>query len=220
MRHRGDGYEEIADALGYSSAGAARGAVERALSRMGIMRQDAAALLDIEVGRLEEVGKYWWDRALDDALDMQARELATRTWLGIAERRAKLLGLDKLRVEVTEEIRHEVDIKVSHDIRYLMEALAGRAKAPVMIDAADVDGGMESGMDGDVIDGEVISEGEDSGNGFDGKRNESDQFAVAGSGGAIPGRPGNAEGNESGGGADSGSAAVYPLLPARSVEQS
>jgi len=86
LRVAGATYEEIAEALGYSSRSAAWKAVWRAY-RQGL-RDPAEHLRELESERLDRLQKAWWGKALSGDVG------AFRYLLRLMERRAKLLGLD------------------------------------------------------------------------------------------------------------------------------
>lgn len=194
LRQKGMTYGQIADELGYSAASAARAAVESALMHFGVSRENVKALIDLEVGRLDRMSQYWWDIALNDLRDFDERERATNTWIKLAEKRIRLLGLERVKVEIDETVTHQINLQVSHDISKLALVLAGRA-----IDSGDGQDGQNRHDSGDLHD-------ENGGN------------AGGDNGGA--GRSGYAAGAADGDPADGRSAVVHTLLPARSLEQS
>lgn len=110
MRAAGATYDQIAQALGFSSRSVARRAVERAL--VETCREPADALRTLELERLDTMSRRAWvilqgpyplvsagrvvtDPATGKPLDDYRPVLAAiDTLLRISERRAKLLGLD------------------------------------------------------------------------------------------------------------------------------
>ena len=88
LRRRGMKYREIADKLGYATPGGAYKAVRSAMD--ATIREPADELRQHELGRLEELHQAVWDKALEGNLNAIDRVLK------VAERRAKLVGLDKL----------------------------------------------------------------------------------------------------------------------------
>lgn len=88
MRRSGWTFQRIAEKLGYASPSGAHNAVKRALDRT--IREPADELRQHELGRLESLHEALWDKAVGGDLRTTDRILK------IAERRAKLVGLDKL----------------------------------------------------------------------------------------------------------------------------
>lgn len=86
LRKAGAQYVDIATALGYADHSGARRAVERALARL--TAEPAAELRQIEVLRLDRMLQALWEQAV------KGNQGAIDRVLKIAERRAKLLGLD------------------------------------------------------------------------------------------------------------------------------
>jgi hypothetical protein len=90
LRVAGKTYEFIGETLGISTVRAYQFVTEE-LQRLGKERAEAAAeLTQIELQRLEALHACLWKRAVDDG-DLDAIDRLVR----IANRRAKLLGLDK-----------------------------------------------------------------------------------------------------------------------------
>lgn len=95
MRNAGAQWQAIADELGYASRGAAYTDVVRALAaaRAG-METTAAEYRDAEVAKLDQLEAEAVAVLLADHEDDGVTLRAVQTVLRIAERRAKLLGLD------------------------------------------------------------------------------------------------------------------------------
>lgn len=108
LRKAGCSFQEIADELGYASPSGAYEAVKAALDRT--LREPAEALRTIELERLDTMWTAVWENALAGDLDSIA------TALRIAERRARLLGLD-----VRESsIKHKFDAEGIKNLRDLV----------------------------------------------------------------------------------------------------
>lgn len=86
LRIAGLPYQDIADRLGYAARGAAHKAVMSALTHT--LQEPADNLRQIEVARLDKMLLALWPKVLK--ADVAAIDRALR----IAERRARLLGLD------------------------------------------------------------------------------------------------------------------------------
>lgn len=86
LRKAGATFEEIATAVGYSSKGTAYKAVEQALREA--VREPAQQLIELEVQRLDLMLRALWPSVVRGQLGAVDRALR------VAERRARLLGLD------------------------------------------------------------------------------------------------------------------------------
>lgn len=86
LRRAGVSFDLIATQVGYRDRGAAYKAYKRALART--LQQPAAELRDLEVDRLDRLLTAVWPKALRG--DLAAVDRVLR----VAERRARLLGLD------------------------------------------------------------------------------------------------------------------------------
>jgi hypothetical protein len=86
MRRAGASFDEIAQATGYSDRAAAHKAFKRALART--LQQPAAELRELEQDRLDRLLLAVWPRAMRGELGAIDRALR------VAERRARLMGLD------------------------------------------------------------------------------------------------------------------------------
>jgi hypothetical protein len=137
LRRAGLGYTEIASAVGYANRGSAWKAVHRALR--GELREEVAALVTLELHRLDQMTLGLWPRATRG--DVGAIDRVLR----IMERRASLLGLDSPRkIKATGSkggpIRHEVDLTTpdysalsmqeQYSLDRLLAKLLGQADAP------------------------------------------------------------------------------------------
>lgn len=93
LRKAGVSFRLIAEELGYSSASGAHAAVMAALEKT--RAEPAESLRDLMLARLDEMLVGLWDAAISGDPD------AVSSVLRIEERRAKLLGLDKVPPLVT-----------------------------------------------------------------------------------------------------------------------
>jgi hypothetical protein len=105
LRKAGVPFQAIADKLGYRSASGAFAAVKAALR--DTLREPADALRELELARLDAMLLGLWRRA------QSGDDKAVDRCLRIAERRARLLGLDapaNTKVELTlEDIDREIE---------------------------------------------------------------------------------------------------------------
>ena len=85
LRIAGDTYQQIADAVGYAGRSGAYDAVQSELQKT--MEEPRKELRALEIERLNRKLRKWDLPAETDPRAMQI-------WLALAERRAKLLGLD------------------------------------------------------------------------------------------------------------------------------
>ncbi len=86
LRLTGMGYADIAQAMGYATPSGAHQAVQKALQRT--VQEPADELRKIECDRMDAMLAHMWPRVQTG--DPRAVEVAMK----LAERRAKLLGLD------------------------------------------------------------------------------------------------------------------------------
>lgn len=93
LRQSGLSYERIAEELDYSSYKVAHNAVKQAMNR--VRDPVAEDVLWMELGRLDRLLAAYWDEALDG--DLKCASMC----LEIMKRRAALLGLDQLNVDIT-----------------------------------------------------------------------------------------------------------------------
>jgi len=94
LRMAGATYRQIGEELGVSGQ-AAWGSVDRALRRVAKhTNEDAEKLRRIELRRLEKLHLLVWKEALGKDTKIKARYAAIDRCLKIAERRARLMGLD------------------------------------------------------------------------------------------------------------------------------
>ncbi len=101
-------YSAIATEVGYANKGTAHRAVWQALHEQA--EDDVRALRTLEDARLDRLWQRWWPVALR-AYDPQGLE-ATDRLLRIAERRARLFGLDApRRVAVQTEDKMDAEIE-------------------------------------------------------------------------------------------------------------
>lgn len=99
LRLRRHTYDEIAQRLGYSHKSAARKAVEREIAK--VPREGAKELLTQELETLDAVQARIMGLVLDERLDSHGNDKGPDLWaidrlLGIMDRRARLMGLDKI----------------------------------------------------------------------------------------------------------------------------
>jgi hypothetical protein len=114
LEHRATGatYEQIASAVGYASASGAYAALSRALKRTLI--EPASQVRQIEINRLDAMHAALWPTVESPASD-QLLLKAIPLLLKIAERRARLLGLDaptELRQQIVEPVDHEREQRI------------------------------------------------------------------------------------------------------------
>lgn len=96
LRRQGLTFDQIAEAVGYTTAGGAKHAYDRAMKR--IIAPDVEQIRVVEADRLDIAQAAIWGRVVVGDLP------AITTLIRIMERRAKLLGLDmpiKIQQEVT-----------------------------------------------------------------------------------------------------------------------
>lgn len=99
LRLRRHTYDEIADRLGYSNKSAARKAVEREIAK--VPREGARELLTQELETLDAIQARIIGLVLDERPDSKGVDKGPDLWaidrlLAIMDRRAKLMGLDKI----------------------------------------------------------------------------------------------------------------------------
>lgn len=93
LRKAGVGYDAIAAKLGYAGRSGAYKAVAKLLT--SVEREAATELLEIELQRLDDMLRAVWGNA------RAGRVAHVDRVLKIIERRAKLLGMDKDRTEIS-----------------------------------------------------------------------------------------------------------------------
>lgn len=108
LRRAGVTYEQIAEQLGYKDASGARYAFLRGLRRIAPPDtvEEARAL---ELDRLDRLHMAWWPRAVGLATDADGRQLpaelkAADFILRLAGQRSRILGLDRINVDVSGEV--------------------------------------------------------------------------------------------------------------------
>lgn len=110
-------FEDIARELGYASASGAYHAVRAGLDKT--LREPADELRKLELDRLDEMAQCIWENVLAGDLD------SIGTALRIAERRARLLGLD-----IKEStLKHKIDAEGVKTLRELV-SVKDRDKQP------------------------------------------------------------------------------------------
>lgn len=101
LRRAGATYDAIADRLGYTNRGAAYKAVQRGLRRT--IQEPADELRQLEVERLDRLLTAVWRSAMGGNLGAVDRVLR------VAERRARLLGLDApTKIETEGAVRYQI----------------------------------------------------------------------------------------------------------------
>lgn len=116
----GASYDQIAKACGYQHRSSAMRIVRAAIAKWApIDYQDASAVRDTELARLDRLQAAHWAKALKG--DYRSTEMILR----IMRRRAQLLGLDAaLKIDAT--ITDELDSKIEELVQRLNRA--GRSK--------------------------------------------------------------------------------------------
>lgn len=117
LRKAGETYETIGKAIGTNASGAWE-VVYRALLR--VVKEPGEAVLKLELSRLDALARACWGPAIEG--DYQA----IATWLRIAERRAKLLGLDAAQKHTITNGAEEGDVMASA-VQSLLSDPEGRA---------------------------------------------------------------------------------------------
>ena len=121
-------WADIANAVGYASAGAAYNAYHRALKRT--LQEPADDVREQERERLDRLATVHYQNALSGDI------AATTIMLKIMDRRAKYLGLDaaiKTQVEVT---TYEGGSELDREIQRLTDLLRTSSSKPSAVDAA------------------------------------------------------------------------------------
>lgn len=138
MRQRGKSYQEIADALGYSSRSAASTDINKMIKELP--QENAHHLRKIEVERMDQLLDAMWDKA------MKGDGWAVDRCLKIMERRAKLLGLDAPIVTKVEMVTEDVIDKQIRELERQQQLLGlpvsqqGAAQnQPMVIESARAD---------------------------------------------------------------------------------
>lgn len=152
LRTRGRSYEEIADALGYAGRHHAREDVLRAwkaraaeqneeadfyiaaeLEKLDMLESAAVAVLERRHYSISAKGQLIWHNPQPENPFSQEKPLeddgpllaAAQTMLKIAERRAKLLGLDAPSKKIVEVTNYD---GIDADVRRLVDELAARGQ--------------------------------------------------------------------------------------------
>jgi hypothetical protein len=114
LRRTGATWEGIAQVVGYSNAGGAYKAYQRAMSR--VFDQPVQELRNAELDRLDRLQRAYWK----DAIEGNAR--SADFILRVIDKRAKLLGLDaptKIQAEVVNYDAGVIDADIERIIREL-----------------------------------------------------------------------------------------------------
>ncbi len=124
LRIAGANYDQIAKALGYRSRSGAYMAVKRAIRELNQKFTEAAEeVLRLELARLDELMMSLWPRARQG--DVQAVDRV----LKIIEKRARLLGLEKMAVTVTLH-GAEIEVKWADELHNAVGGPAAQAPVP------------------------------------------------------------------------------------------
>jgi hypothetical protein len=148
LRLRGKSYADIGDELGVSSGQAWSYVTKELQKRIKETSEDASEIIRLEVERLDKILEAMWDKVEAGSLDH------TETYLRVAQRRSKLLGLDaatRHTVEVKDDRRKFTDKQLYDRFRALQERLAkaGFKPHPVLAERSPFE---------PAIEGEVVKE--------------------------------------------------------------
>ena len=116
LRRTGATWEGIAQAVGYSNAGGAYKAYQRAMAR--VFDQPTKELRNAELDRLDRLQRAFWKDAVDG--NVRSADFILR----VIDKRAKLLGLDaptKIQAEVVNYDAGVIDAEIERIIRELNE---------------------------------------------------------------------------------------------------
>lgn len=116
LRRTGATWEGIAQAVGYSNAGGAYKAYQRAMAR--VFDQPVKELRNAELDRLDRLQRAFWKGAVDG--NVRSADFILR----VIDKRAKLLGLDaptKIQAEVVNYDAGVIDAEIERIIRELNE---------------------------------------------------------------------------------------------------
>lgn len=114
LRRTGATWEGIAIAVGYSNAGGAYKAYQRAMAR--VFDQPTKELRNTELDRLDRLQRAYWKDAVDG--NVRSADFILR----VIDKRAKLLGLDaptKIQAEVVNYDAGVIDAEIERIIREL-----------------------------------------------------------------------------------------------------
>lgn len=120
LRRGGLPFDLIAARVGYASASGAYNAWKRGLDR--IVYQDVAETRQMEIDRLDIAQAAIWGDIVNTTSTAEQRARAILAYIKIAERRAKLLGLDmptKAEIEVNIYERDTIDAEVKRLVAIL-----------------------------------------------------------------------------------------------------
>lgn len=120
LRRGGLPFDLIATRVGYASASGAYNAWKRGLER--IVYEDVAETRKVEIDRLDIAQAAIWGDVVNVSATPEQRARAILTYIKIAERRAKLLGLDmpvKAELEVNIYERDTIDAEVKRLVALL-----------------------------------------------------------------------------------------------------
>jgi hypothetical protein len=131
LRRGGLPFDLIAARVGYASASGAYNAWKRGLDR--IVYQDVVETRNMEIDRLDIAQAAIWGDIVNTSATPEQRARAILTYIKIAERRAKLLGLDmptKAEIEVNIYERDTIDAEVKRLVALLDSEQASAMDAP------------------------------------------------------------------------------------------
>lgn len=140
LRLAGVTWDNIAQAVGYASRGAAYAAYQRGLKRT--LQEPSDEIRVQERERLDRLTQFWYPKVFDPNSTLDDSAKATEKVLKIMERRAKYLGLDD------QTVKHEVTIneggsEIDERVRQLAQLVARNR-----IDASGLDGGVTPSVAG------------------------------------------------------------------------
>ena len=116
LRRTGATWEGIAQVVGYSNAGGAYKAYQRAMAR--VFEQPVKEMRDAELDRLDRLQRAYWKDAIEG--NVRSADFILR----VIDKRAKLLGLDaptKIQAEVVNYDAGVIDAEIERIIRELDE---------------------------------------------------------------------------------------------------
>lgn len=153
LRKGGATYQQIADALGYTSPGAARTAVTAGLKM--IVQEPAEEVLQLELGRLDAMLMTAWGIMRDPTNGPQTKLSAMDRLALIMDRRARYLGLDapekiEMAMGGKVEVEHHV-ITIGGDEAEYLAAL--REARQLQREQA----GLPQSVD-DIVDAEIVED--------------------------------------------------------------
>lgn len=131
LRRGGLPFDLIATRVGYASASGAYNAWKRGLER--IVYEDVTETRKMEIDRLDIAQAAIWGDIINAGATPEQRARAILAYIKIAERRAKLLGLDmptKAEIEVSIYERDTIDAEVKRLVALLDSEQTSALDAP------------------------------------------------------------------------------------------